>query len=224
MKTIKLSSGELREYTCRYDWQCFVQGGGQGLVLSKNGNYTTAFFEAFPNDPNCFIRGEGPDIAAAEQNAWDKYQGIKVCNHEMERRHRTDGYGYCKHCAYSAMVFEPLTKCKICKTPTNYYQSSVNKHLYCQKHYRMAPREDDRYKYLGSKKLPRKLKKLYKSYAKYMFAKDNLYGTLKISKLSSHIDISCGYFISINYAFKKRAKQYGRNRQIKRIVNRRKNS
>ena len=39
-------------YECQRDWpeNCFVQCGGSGVVFGPNGNYRTAFFEAFPKD------------------------------------------------------------------------------------------------------------------------------------------------------------------------------
>lgn len=38
------------EYTCTYDWpnDCFIQGGSDGIVFSKNGNYRIAYFECIP--------------------------------------------------------------------------------------------------------------------------------------------------------------------------------
>jgi len=55
------------EHKPRSDWpdDCTVQWGGRGLVLSKKGSYSTAFFEAFPKDGGS-IRGEGSDLKAAE--------------------------------------------------------------------------------------------------------------------------------------------------------------
>jgi len=37
-------------YVCLKPWpeSCFVQCGDKGIVMSQEGNYTTAFFEAFP--------------------------------------------------------------------------------------------------------------------------------------------------------------------------------
>ena len=119
---VKMSGGP--EYDSKYDWGCFCQGGSRGIVLPSGSfnkmfkedpleglvegmmdeeSYTTAFFEAFPKNPSCFIRGEGKNIEEAEESAWKKYQKILTCDHEMERRNRTDGYGYCKHCSYSSM-------------------------------------------------------------------------------------------------------------------------
>ena len=70
---------------------CFVQGGKSGIVLSKAGNYTTAFVEASPRDPNTFLRGEGSTVEDAEDNAWAKLQQYLSCpsptgDHEYETR------------------------------------------------------------------------------------------------------------------------------------------
>ena len=96
MKLARKSFGD--PYKCKQNWEedTFVQCGDKGVVFSKKGGYTTAFFEAYPKKPKCFIRGEGKDVEEAELNAWDKYQKIISCNHEMERRDRVDGYGYSK--------------------------------------------------------------------------------------------------------------------------------
>ena len=134
---VRMSSGP--DYDSKYDWDFFCQGGTSGIVLPKGSfdkvfgdeplkglaegmaseeSYRTAFFEAFPKTPSCFLRGEGKTIEEAEEDCWKKYQKVLNCNHEMERRDRTDGYAYCKHCSYSSTVFEPLTKCCKCGKPT----------------------------------------------------------------------------------------------------------
>ena len=51
-----------REYDCKYDWDCFCQAGEHGVVFSSKGSYSTAFFEAFPKKPKCFLRGEGKTV------------------------------------------------------------------------------------------------------------------------------------------------------------------
>lgn len=168
MAEIKLSSFGSKDgaktYNTINEWDCFCQGGGNGIVFGKEKNYTTAFFEAFPKNPSCFIRGEGETVKDAEIDAWNKYQKILVCDHEMERRDRTDGYGYCKHCSYSSTVFEPLTKCCKCKVPTA-YTSDYKGRYYCEKHARIKPRnpKPDRWdSLLENRRLPRKTKKLMK--------------------------------------------------------------
>jgi hypothetical protein len=175
MRNIKLSSfGENtpKEHSLVHDWtengkDISVQGGGSGVVFSKKGGYTTAFFEAFPNNPSCFVRGEGPTIEEAETACWDKWQKILNCpKHEMDRRNRKDGYAYCKHCSYAGMVYEPLTKCCKCGVPTN-YDSDFRGKNYCKKHSISKPKSPDpnhwTNKAFGKEdNLPRKLKKKFK--------------------------------------------------------------
>lgn len=163
---LKISTfGGIKEpHILQYDWNLPVQAGNSGIVFSKDGNYKTAFFEAFPENPSCFIRGEGDNISEAETIAWNKYQKILNCNHEMERRDRKDGYGYCKHCDYSSMVFETLNTCKVCNIPTNYF-SDINKEYYCKKHSKNVPTKlkyTGMFGYFTRKRYPRKKKKLLK--------------------------------------------------------------
>lgn len=153
-----------KDYDCKYEWGCFCQAGRHGIVFSSNGNYKTAFFEAFPKSSKCFLRGEGKTVEEAEEECWQKYQKVISCDHEMERRHRTDGYAYCKHCDYSAMIFEPLTKCCKCGVPTAYAKDTRNKY-YCKKCSRVIPRKymddlDPNKKH--KRRLPRRLKKIVK--------------------------------------------------------------
>lgn len=111
-------------YDPRHPWpgQTLVQFGARGLVFSASGNYTTAFFEAFPDDPPTFIRGEGATLEQAEDQAWEKFQRQQACaGHEFERRRYTNGAGVCKHCnLFLTEVFEPLTRCVVCDVPTAY--------------------------------------------------------------------------------------------------------
>ena len=67
-----------REYDCKYDWDCFCQAGEYGLVFSSKGNYSTAFFEAFPKKPECFLRGEGKTVEEAEEECWQKYYELPL--------------------------------------------------------------------------------------------------------------------------------------------------
>jgi hypothetical protein len=117
--SIGLFKEEFRD--CKHTWDCFCQAGDSGIVFSKSGNYKTAFFEAFPRDPDTFIRGEGKTIEEAEDDCWAQYEKIKACpNHEFERRGRTDGYAYCKHCNLSGSFLKPTTKCCKCGELTAY--------------------------------------------------------------------------------------------------------
>lgn len=208
MSEIRVSSLSLQNstYETKNEWDCFCQGGTDGCVLSESGNYQTAFFEAFPRNPSCFVRGEGVTVADAEQQAWAKWQKIQTCNHEMERRQRTDGYAYCKHCSYSAMVFEPLTKCCICHKPTAYTQDSKG-NSYCKKHARLIPRKNKKgWPILMSRmrRHPRKLKKTMKCGAS-MFFYHHRYGTVTTPNSKPHIFISAGSRLTALFSEQKRA-------------------
>lgn len=167
-------------YECKYDWECFCQAGGKGVVFGgENGGYTTAFFEAFPKEPSCFIRGEGKDIPEAEKEAWGKYQEILKCEHEMDRRNRTDGYAYCKNCSYSSTVFEPLTNCCKCNIPTA-YTKDYRGNWYCKKHGRNKPKNPNppAWDRVRQTRFPRKLKKKLKLGAIYSFRLSGMNGKI----------------------------------------------
>ena len=163
MKTANQSfSKEL--YNCQQNWPeaCFCQCGGDGVVFTdkssiektlgdssevketlkavlgqetSKSHYRTAFFEAFPRDPNCFLRGEGSTVQDAELDAWNKYQNILSCpEHAWTRRGRTDGYCFCSKCPLSGMFVEPLTKCETCRTPTA-FRTDKNDKYFCLNHY-----------------------------------------------------------------------------------------
>lgn len=151
-------------YRCRFEWTCFVQCGASGIVFTDRkmqdaldapvdalkeaaeGDparvYTTAFFEAFPNDPDTFIRGEGVTIEEAEKKAWGEFQRISACrNHEFERRGYTNGAGFCRHCGlFSGKAFQPSEICVICGVNT-YYTSDFDGKWYCAEHERSIPDE-----------------------------------------------------------------------------------
>lgn len=178
-------------YDCLQPWpeDCSVQCGGHGIVLPSGSletvltsdkplgelakaavqkeSYTTAFFEAFPKTPSCFIRGEGKTIEEAEEKAYIKFKGILDCpGHEFEARGRKDGYGYCKNCSLSTSGVLPiLNKCCKCKEPTNYTTDDNGKY-YCKKHARVKPKS--KHRFLEEKRYPRKLKKTLKKAFKRM--------------------------------------------------------
>ena len=183
--------GKHTTYDSVYEWDCSCQAGDSGVVFSKSGNYKTAFFEAFPKKPSCFLRGEGETIKEAEESCWQKYQKVLVCNHEMERRDRTDGYGYCQHCSYSSMVFEPLTKCCKCGIPTA-YDSDFRKKYYCKKHSRNKPK-DPKGKSLWDSdfKVPRKKKKAMKKGVIALFRNEGIKGVV-IAKFNIDATFRCG--------------------------------
>lgn len=115
MKLASKSSGQ--SYECKKEWpeSVYVQCGEKGVVFSKNGNYQTAFFEAFPNSPDTFIRGEGSSVEEAEFKAFEKYTKIMNCTqHEMVRRKESES-GTCKHCGLTLInCLPPLKNCDLC--------------------------------------------------------------------------------------------------------------
>jgi len=210
-------SGE-PDYESKYDWGVFCQGGSSGIVLPNKSlnkvfkgdplkelaegmaseeSYTTAFFEAFPKTPSCFIRGEGNTIEEAEEECWKKYQKIINCDHEMERRKRTDGYGYCKHCYYSSMVFEPLTKCCKCGKPTA-YTTDHKGNYYCKKHSRTKPKNPTPSRWdITGKRLPRKQKKLLKKCVTRKFNDNGIFGKVKYKYILAPKFICCNRRIDL---------------------------
>lgn len=123
---------------------CWGQWGDCGVVFSRTKeNYVTAFFEAFPENPSTFIRGEGKTIADAELDAFKQYQKLSECdNHEFERRGYKNGAGFCKHCGlFMSKVFEPTEKCTHCDKPT-YYTSDNKGNWWCEEHHHLIPEED----------------------------------------------------------------------------------
>lgn len=113
----------------------FLQAGDSGIVFTKGtlneafadpdkgaqivsaalggpqpkSSYRTAFFEAFPNDPDTFIRGEGQTIAEADLNAYTQFLKFKACKeHNYEKRGYKNGAGFCKHCGmFKSEAFTP---------------------------------------------------------------------------------------------------------------------
>lgn len=142
MKQARRSSGP--DYDCQKPWPegCGVQCGDKGIVFSKKGNYTTAFFEAFPDEPLTFIRGQGETVEDAENNAWEQFQRVLSCpGHEFERRGYTNGAGFCKHCGFfKSECYEPTTTCLICGKPTN-YSPDIDRNWYCEEHAHLKPKE-----------------------------------------------------------------------------------
>lgn len=153
-----------REYECQYEWpdDCFAQYGDRGIVFQegtlqesfkdpKKGlsdfvkaqknvpsapkHYRTAFFEAFPKNPDTFIRGEGSTVEEAETEAWKKFQRYSTCeHHEFERKKYRNGAGLCVKCGmFKSKVFEPLDKCTVCNKNTN-YSCDDDGNYYCKKH------------------------------------------------------------------------------------------
>ena len=89
---------------------CLVQWGGRGIVFAGAEVRETAFFEAFPTDPETFIRGEGATVAEAEADAFARFVRQRDCSgHQMERAGYRNGCGRCTLCGlFLSHVFEPL--------------------------------------------------------------------------------------------------------------------
>lgn len=125
------------------DWPAsldMLQGGTKGIVLSKKGNYRTAYVEAFIE--NSFFRGEGATITEAEKDCWEKYSCSKACvKHEWESRGYRNGGGFCKHCKkFSSNVFTATELgmfCAICNKPTVYAEAidaTGVLNVFCEEH------------------------------------------------------------------------------------------
>lgn len=123
------------EYDCLKDWPAgiYLQCGGSGVVLSKK-SYITAFFEAFPNDPSTFIRGEGETIELAEESAWNKYQKIMNCTEHKFNRHGKTTKAICLNCNLRLTnYFPPLECCSICNKENS--NKNFNNIIFCIEHY-----------------------------------------------------------------------------------------
>ena len=124
-----------------HEWpaDCAIQGGTTGMVFARSGSYVTAFFEAFPLDPQTFIRGEGETVEAAEEAAWQKWQRVLECPgdvHEFETRGYMNGAGFCIHCGlFQSGVFDLAelgSVCVVCGVGT--YWCCRDGKLYCEEH------------------------------------------------------------------------------------------
>ncbi len=125
------------DYDCLQDWpeSTYLQCSDKGIVIGKGGNYTTAFFEAFPKNPSTFIRGEGATIADAELVAFNKYQKILSCpKHEYQQKKNSE-HGVCVHCNLSTSnIFPPTHSCVVCgKEHVNYF--NIKDEMLCQTHF-----------------------------------------------------------------------------------------
>jgi hypothetical protein len=116
-------------WPCRHDWPLglFCQGG-DGYVGG------VAFFEAFPRDPDTFLRGEGPTVEDAEDACWARYVRIRECSgHELVQ----DGvspHGTCRHCGlWQANVFQPKTCCVRCGVSTDWLSDRLGRY-WCPDH------------------------------------------------------------------------------------------
>lgn len=124
----------------RHDWpaNCRLHAWGGGLVIAADGSaYGTAFFEAFPRDPDTLLRGQGATIDDAEDDAWAKWQQRCRCpGHEFEPRGYRNGAGICRHCdLFAADVFTAQDLgmvCSVCAIPANY--EFVGDDSWCREH------------------------------------------------------------------------------------------
>lgn len=133
-------------YVCAKPWAegCGVQCGDSGIVFVQGGkSYMTAFFEAFPKNPNTFIRGEGVTIFDAEEDAWNQLQKFSACTHpDFEKRGYTNGAGFCVQCGmFKSKAFEPWEPCRFCSKPTYYTQDNQGRWC-CEECKHLIPEED----------------------------------------------------------------------------------
>lgn len=160
-------------YQPKYEWpsNCKTQWGGDGIVIKgwdflgfmEGGMdsakevietktekeketerfYRTAFFEAFPRDPNTFIRGEGETIEDAEKSAWYQFQKVSACDHpEYDRRGYQNGAAFCATCGFFNPYYsEPVSTCCICGVNT-YWTSDKQGRIYCEDHADQIPDKD----------------------------------------------------------------------------------
>lgn len=149
MVQVKVSPLSIQKsYESSLDWpmDCYLQAGDRGVVFRGDAtSYDTAFFEAFPRNPDTFIRGEGATIAEAEQAAWAKWRRVLTCpgrdGHEFERRGYKNGAAFCKHCdLFMSGVLPPDESCCVCGVPT-YWTSDADGNFYCEDHERNKPLE-----------------------------------------------------------------------------------
>ena len=153
------------------DDDCFVQCGGDGIVITEHKieevlsdpdklwhgiegvlsgeeckpdlpYYRTAFFEAFPRNPNTFIRGEGKNIEEAEEKCWKIYQAYFECDHpSFEARDYENGAGYCVKCGlWFPSVIPPFHPCQACGKLT-WFSQDADKDFWCEDHYKDIPLE-----------------------------------------------------------------------------------
>lgn len=118
MRNIQDNSTFSSNYELTHNWpeDCKVQGGSKGAVVGQTTGYVTAYFEAFPKNPSCFIRGEGKDMKEAEDKAYEKFIKYTTCaKHEFEKvTTYKNGMGKCKHCGMMKVVFESDYECVVC--------------------------------------------------------------------------------------------------------------
>ena len=145
VSSFSIARGVSEVFECQYDWpeDCYCQCGDMGVVIQPHGDsYYTAFFEAFPRDPNTFIRGEGATMLAAEESAWRQYQQFSACpGHEFEARGYENGGGLCKHCGmFGSQVIAPFHPCANCGALT-WHARDNQERFWCEACYPDMPKE-----------------------------------------------------------------------------------
>ncbi len=171
MKLARNSRGGDYQCQNEWPEDCFVQCGGNGIVITyhkiedvltdpekaaeafigaTSGNeatqklpfYRTAFFEAFPRNPNTFIRGEGKTVEEAENECWKTYQAYFECDHpSFEPRDYENGSGFCTKCGlWFSGVIKPIHPCQVCGKLT-WDTKDKDGDFWCEDHYRQMPVE-----------------------------------------------------------------------------------
>lgn len=129
MKKIAKSTINNIEHPCVHDWPetCYVQCGKK--------NSTEFFFEAFPKDPNTFIRTVAQTVEEAESKAWRFYQNTLDCKeHTFERYRANTDHAECSQCKlFLSHYFPPLKSCVVCQKP--HATLEFEKKTYCIEHY-----------------------------------------------------------------------------------------
>ncbi len=112
---------------CAWSEETTVQWGGRGVVLSKDGSYGTAFFEAFPpkeDGASGFIRGEGKTIEEAERAAFAKYQKEGECEHKhWGRKNYKNGGMFCLKCGAFQSRMPQVHQLGLWREPVKYYET-----------------------------------------------------------------------------------------------------
>lgn len=111
----------------RDDWpeDCYVQWGGQGIVLGGDeGIRGTAFFEAMPKEGG-FIRGEGATIREAEEDAHRAYVTQSQCSHLWGRGNYTNGGCICRRCGAFRSIMKPITKLGSWRDPISAFEIEI---------------------------------------------------------------------------------------------------
>ena len=130
---------------CAWPDDCTVQWGANGVVISGNTTYRTAFFEAFPailkdsGEPG-FFRGEGTTVEDAEQDCFEHFRQSSACTHVWGRGFKvrqkltkikngverpklrgetvyTNGGALCRKCGAFCMKFRPVVDLDEWKKP-----------------------------------------------------------------------------------------------------------